>query len=172
MTDTNNSNVPRPQPDDSGSSSEDMWREFEKEHAQELQDVASSRSAKRFERHIKRQRKKALLSVDDLANGAFTDDVPSSGPRDFTHSSVLSSPDDEFVPPDPHHERPRASIAVFAVLFVAGILAIIASTVVSGLTNTLVLVAGVSAVIGGVGLINTRRPHAPGRRDGDDGARV
>ncbi len=65
-----------------------------------LHDVASSRQAKKFEKQAKKREKEALLSVDDLDIGSFTDDArPSrggkkgkqSGPRDFTGSSWLDT---------------------------------------------------------------------------------
>ncbi|WP_022861013.1 hypothetical protein [Bifidobacterium minimum] len=176
MTDFKDTNGSAPDPhsdaNGSGSSSDADWSEFEREHADELRDVAASRSAKRFERHIERQRKKALISVDDLDNGAFTDDIPSHGPRDFTHSSILDAPDDDFIPPDPHHGHPTASVAVFALLFVVGVTAVVASVFLPALTGSLATIGGVAAVIGAAGLIGAHRPHAPGRRHGDDGARV
>lgn len=66
----------------------------------DLHDVASSRQAKKFEKQAKKREKEALLSVDDLDIGSFTDDArPSrggkkgkqSGPRDFTGSSWLDT---------------------------------------------------------------------------------
>lgn len=76
------------------------WAAFEAEHQADLHDVASSRQAKKFEKQAKKREKEALLSVDDLDIGSFTDDArPSrggkkgkqSGPRDFTGSSWLDT---------------------------------------------------------------------------------
>ena len=48
---------------------------FEAEHQADLHDVASSRQAKKFEKQAKKREKEALLSVDDLDIGSFTDDA-------------------------------------------------------------------------------------------------
>ena len=93
------------------------WAAFEAEHQADLHDVASSRQAKKFEKQAKKREKEALLSVDDLDIGSFTDDArPSrggkkgkqSGPRDFTGSSWLDTDnvmdaydDGGFTPPIP-----------------------------------------------------------------------
>ena len=51
------------------------WAAFEAEHRADLHDVASSRQAKKFEKQAKKREKEALLSVDDLDIGSFTDDL-------------------------------------------------------------------------------------------------
>lgn len=51
------------------------WAAFEAEHQADLHDVASSRQAKKFEKQAKKREKEALLSVDDLDIGSFTDDA-------------------------------------------------------------------------------------------------
>lgn len=61
---------------DTGSNAGDDldWAAFAAEHANDLQDVERSRNARRFEKHAQRKEKEALLSVDDLDAGTFTDD--------------------------------------------------------------------------------------------------
>ena len=105
------------------------WAAFAAEHANDLQDVERSRNARRFEKHAQRKEKEALLSVDDLDAGTFTDDkVPlhQRGPRDHGGRSWLDTDDvmdeygDDFVPPNPKIGRVNASKLVFWILLVAG----------------------------------------------------
>ncbi|WP_314686748.1 hypothetical protein [uncultured Bifidobacterium sp.] len=172
MTDLNNSNrggdgSPSEEPDEE-------WARFERSHEDDLRDVAGSRAAKRFERHARRQKRKALLSVKDLDDGSFTDDLGAGrGPRDFTGPSILDAPDDDFTPPNPSLGRPRTSLLVFAVLLVAGIAGVIAAAFLPSLAGALGTICGTAAVIGGAGLLIMRREsRSPGRDPDDDGARV
>ena len=109
---------------DTGSNAGDDldWAAFAAEHANDLQDVERSRNARRFEKHAQRKEKEALLSVDDLDAGTFTDDkVPlhQRGPRDHGGRSWLDTDDvmdeygDDFVPPNPKIGRVNASKLVF-----------------------------------------------------------
>ena len=107
------------------------WAAFEAEHQADLHDVASSRQAKKFEKQAKKREKEALLSVDDLDIGSFTDDArPSrggkkgkqSGPRDFTGSSWLDTDnvmdaydDGGFTPPNPDLGPVKASTVLLTV---------------------------------------------------------
>ena len=100
MTDLNNSNDDEERPNDAshggGSPMDDLdaaWAEFADSHADDLKAVERSRSAKRFEKHAQRREKEALLSIDDLDQGTFTNDAPANGrgPRDFTGSSWLDT---------------------------------------------------------------------------------
>ena len=118
MTDLNNSNDDEERPNDAshggGSPMDDLdaaWAEFADSHADDLKAVERSRSAKRFEKHAQRREKEALLSIDDLDQGTFTNDAPANGrgPRDFTGSSwldtdrVMDRYGDDFVPPNPEN---------------------------------------------------------------------
>lgn len=172
MTDLNNSN--RGDDGSPSAGSDEEWDRFERSHQDDLRDVAGSRAAKRFERHARRQRRKALLSVKDLDDGSFTDDPGAGrGPRDFTGPSILDAPDDDFTPPNPRLGRPRASLLVFGVLLVAGIAGVITAAFLPGLAGLLGTVCGTAAVIGGAGLIILRREGGSPHRDpDDDGARV
>ena len=103
-------------------------------HADDLQAVEHSRSAKRFEKHAQRREKEALLSIQDLDQGTFTDDTPQGrGPRDFTGSSWLDTDSvmdrygDDFTPPNPSIGHVKISKLVFWVLLIAGVAGIIAS---------------------------------------------
>ena len=85
MTDLNNSNDDEERPNDAshggGSPMDDLdaaWAEFADSHADDLKAVERSRSAKRFEKHAQRREKEALLSIDDLDQGTFTNDAPAS----------------------------------------------------------------------------------------------
>ncbi len=178
MTDPKNSNDDQQRP--STGDSDDAWKEFEQGHADDLDDIARSREAKRFERQAKR--KERLLSVNDLDQGTFTDDTGEdhSGPRDFTQSSWLDTDDimdriggDDFVPPNPVIGRIPVTKLVFWALFVTGILGVILSVFIPALTGILGTVFGVCALLGGAGLIVGRRGHTRENADIiDDGSRV
>ena len=85
MTDLNNSNADEERPnaapnggEGASSNADDLdaaWAEFASSHADDLQAVEHSRSAKRFEKHAQRREKEALLSIQDLDQGTFTDDI-------------------------------------------------------------------------------------------------
>ena len=158
------------------------WAAFAAEHAADLDDVASSRSARRFERHAQRKEKEALLSVNDLDAGTFTDDaIPlhQRGPRDHVGTSWLDTDDvmdrygDDFVPPNPKIGHIKTSKLVFWILLIVGVVGIIGSVFVPALAAILGSVFGVCAVVGGAGLIMQHKGHTETRSDPfDDGARV
>ena len=144
---------------DTGSNAGDDldWAAFAAEHANDLQDVERSRNARRFEKHAQRKEKEALLSVDDLDAGTFTDDkVPlhQRGPRDHGGRSWLDTDDvmdeygDDFVPPNPKIGRVIASKLVFWILLVAGVAGIIASVFVPALATFLGSIFGLCALVG------------------------
>ncbi|MCH9276865.1 DUF308 domain-containing protein [Bifidobacterium amazonense] len=187
MTDLNNSNGgdERPNPTPNGGDDLDgAWAAFAEAHADELKDVEHSRSARRFERHAQRKEKEKLVSVNDLDNGVFTDDLKPlnqriRGPRDNTSSSWLDADDvmdrygDDFTPPNPSIGPVKPAKLVFWILLVAGIAGVIASVFMPTLAALLGTVFGACAVIGGAGLIVQHKGHTQ-TRDGytDDGARV
>ncbi|RBP98205.1 hypothetical protein CRD60_03440 [Bifidobacterium aemilianum] len=203
MTDLNNSKADQPDPKDepeqvagtptpeaagaAGSGEDDLWASFEQEHADDLQDIADSKHARRFERHIKRQKKKALLSVDDLDPKAFTGGSRSKrgknqqgvGPRDFTGTSWLDTDDvmdtygDDFVPPNISLGHFGGSRLVFWILFLLGIAGLIASVLLPNLTPLLGTVFGLFALLGGGGLLLVHKGFSETKDDYcDDGARV
>ena len=126
------------------------WAEFASSHADDLQAVEHSRSAKRFEKHAQRREKEALLSIQDLDQGTFTDDTPQGrGPRDFTGSSWLDTDSvmdrygDDFTPPNPSIGHVKISKLVFWVLLIAGVAGIIASAFMPALAGILGSIFGV-----------------------------
>ena len=169
MTDLNNSNDDEERPNDAshggGSPMDDLdaaWAEFADSHADDLKAVERSRSAKRFEKHAQRREKEALLSIDDLDQGTFTNDAPANGrgTRDFTGSRwlvtdrVMDRYGDDFVPPSPE-------------------IGIIASVFVPALASILGSIFGLCALVGAAGLIVQHKGHRETRTDEfDDGARV
>ena len=188
MTDLNNSNDDEERPNDAshggGSPMDDLdaaWAEFADSHADDLKAVERSRSAKRFEKHAQRREKEALLSIDDLDQGTFTNDAPANGrgPRDFTGSSwldtdrVMDRYGDDFVPPNPEIGHVKLSKLVFWILLVAGVIGIIASVFVPALASILGSIFGLCALVGAAGLIVQHKGHRETRTDEfDDGARV
>lgn len=191
MTDLNNSNADEEHPNaeshDGGnvpsSDANDLdaaWAEFASSHADDLKAVEHSRSAKRFEKHAQRREKEALLSIQDLDQGTFTDDMPQNrGPRDFTGSSWLDTDSmmdrygDDFVPPNPEIGHVKISKLVFWVLLVVGFAGIIASVFMPALAAILGSIFGLCALVGAAGLIVQHKGHSQTRFDEfDDGARV
>ena len=191
MTDLNNSNADEEHPNaeshDGGnvpsSDANDLdaaWAEFASSHADDLKAVEHSRSAKRFEKHAQRREKEALLSIQDLDQGTFTDDMPQNrGPRDFTGSSwldtdsVMNRYGDDFVPPNPEIGHVKLSKLVFWVLLVAGVIGIIVSVFMPALAAILGSIFGLCALVGAAGLIVQHKEHSQTRFDKfDDGARV
>ena len=162
MTDLNNSNADEEHPNaeshDGGnvpsSDANDLdaaWAEFASSHADDLKAVEHSRSAKRFEKHAQRREKEALLSIQDLDQGTFTDDMPQNrGPRDFTGSSWLDTDSmmdrygDDFVPPNPEIGHVKISKLVFWVLLVVGVAGIIASVFMPALAAILGSIFGLA----------------------------
>ncbi|NMM95925.1 hypothetical protein G1C98_0661 [Bifidobacterium sp. DSM 109960] len=185
MTDLNNTNAgdERSQhtPDgETGSGDLDAaWAAFEAEHQDDLNDVAESRNAKRFEKHAQRKEKEALLSVDDLTADSFAKTGATHGPRDFTGSSWLDTDDvmdrygDDFVPPNPKIGPVKKSKAVFWILLIVGVAGVIASVFLPSSTGIIGTVCGVCVLLGAVGLIAQHKGHSETRTDYfDDGARV
>ncbi|WEV70074.1 DUF308 domain-containing protein [Bifidobacterium sp. ESL0775] len=160
-----------------------MWKQFEAEHADDLDDISSSRNAKRFEKRAKREEKKALLSVEDITADSFADGFSSSsskqhGPRDFEGSSWLDTDDvmdrlDDFTPPNPDLGHLDPVKVVFWALLIAGIAGLIAAVFFPRFASILGLVFGLCALIGGVGLLSLHKGHSQTRTDYfDDGSRV
>lgn len=174
------------------------WAAFEAEHQADLHDVASSRQAKKFEKQTKKREKEALLSVDDLDIGSFTDDArPShggkkgkqSGPRDFTGSSWLDTDnvmdtydDGGFTPPNPDLGPVKASTVLLTALLIIGLVGEAVMIFVPGL-NAIPLLGALLNILFGLGVILglgglvakiLNRKDRPGDQGGyyDDGARV
>ena len=170
--------APASKPADLGNLDE-AWAAFEAEHRDDLDDVASSRNAKRFQKHAERKEKEQLLHVRDLAPDSFSRTGSTHGPRDFTGSSwldtdaVMDAEGDDFVPPNPSIGPVKGTKLVFWILLVAGVAGVIGSVFVPALTGILGTVFGVCALIGGAGLIVQHKGHKETREDEfDDGARV
>lgn len=194
MTDLNNTNDDEERPNDEShggvSPSDNLdaaWAEFANSHADDLKAVERSRSAKRFEKHAQRQEKEALLSVNDLDQGTFVGDMPSTGrgPRDFTGSSwldtdrVMDRYGEDFVPPNPKIGPVKLSKLVFWVLLVAGVIGIIASVFMPALASILGSIFGLCALIGAPDSLCSIRDiprHAPTNsmmvRASDDGSHM
>ncbi|KAB7787947.1 hypothetical protein [Bifidobacterium cebidarum] len=203
MTDLNNTNAAdeptTPTPDD-GAKHNDLdaaWAAFEAEHKADLNDVATSRQARKFEKQAKKREKEALLSVDDLDAAAFTDGVRpfhermknGRGPRDFTGSSWLDTDDvidryDDggFTPPNPDLGPVHASTVLLTTLLIIGLVGSLAMILVPALysipvlSSILNIVFGICTVLGLGGLVAKilNRKNRPGDKGGyfDDGARV
>ena len=198
MTDLHNSNAddkrPSEEPSDGAGthasdnndakSLDELWSAFESSHADDLDDVARSRSARHFEKHAERKEREALLSVKDLSRGSFTDDVPDAGqgPRDYDRSSWLDTDDvmdrygDDFIAPNPTIGKVKATTLTFWILLIVGVLGVIATVFFPSFAALLGTVFGACIIIGGAGLLIQHREHDERPRsshtDFPDGARV
>lgn len=156
----------------------DLWKQFEAAHADDLDDISNSRSAKQFEKQAKRQEKKAVLSVTDIRPDSFVNNrsMP-RGPRDF-ENSWLDTEDvmdrfDSFVPPNPSLGHFNPVKCTFWVLLLIGIAGLIAALYISQLTTIMGVVFGLCALIGGVGLLTMHRAYqGPDAHGFNDGAQV
>ncbi|WEV63510.1 DUF308 domain-containing protein [Bifidobacterium sp. ESL0732] len=164
---------------------DEAWKRFEAEHADDLDDISSSRNAKRFEKRAKREEKKALLSVEDITPDSFANGFSASsssskprGPRDFEGSSWLDTDNvidsfDDFTPPNPDLGHLDPVKVVFWGLLVIGIAGLIAAVFFPRFAGIMGLVFGLSALIGGVGLLTKHKGFHQTQTDYyDDGSRV
>ncbi|MBB2955363.1 hypothetical protein FHX77_000771 [Bifidobacterium commune] len=163
---------------DHGRSKTDLWKQFEEAHADDLDDISNSRSAKQFEKQAKRREKKTALSVTDITPDSFVDNTSMRrGPRDF-ENSWLDTEDvldrfDDFIPPNPSLGHLNPVKCTFWALFLIGIAGLIAALYVSQLTTIMGVVFGSSALIGGVGLLTMHRTYrGPGADGFNDGAQL
>ena len=193
MTDLHNSNADdkRPSEDpsnqdhspESGPESDadlqEEWSAFESSYADELNDVASSRSARHFEKHAERKEREALLSVKDLDQGSFADDARprGRGPRDYTHSSwldvdsVMDHSGSDFIPPNPklgHFNRTTFTLWSLLIIGVAGVIATVFFPALAAVLGT---IFGACVLIGGAGLIIQHRDRGGHTSHDDDNDR-
>lgn len=181
MTGNKDSNV-NPTSSNGGANGDDehlQWEEFLSSHESDLDEVARSRSARKFDKAARKAEKKAQFSVHDLKAEAFTRTPPTGrGPRDFSNSSWLDvdetmDGDSTFTPPNPSLGPVSRSGLLFVILLVAGVLGLAAAVLLPSMASLLGTVCGVMTLIGAGGLLARHRGHSETRRDiFDDGARV
>ena len=154
----------------------DDWQRFLDDHADDLGDVARSRTAKKFDRHAKREEKKTVLTVDDLSAEAFTN--AGRGPRDYRSSwldtdDVLDRDGSGFRAPNPSLRGIRTSKLICAAILALGVAAIIVAACCPRIVGVIGLLGALCVLIGAGGLIAQHE----GRDvihddDSDNGARV
>ena len=176
MTDLNNSSNggDARRPDDA--SGHDDWEAFLNDHAGELEDVERSRTAKRFDRHARREEKKTMLTADDLSDEAFTG--AGHGPRDYTSrwldtDDVLDRHGMGFSAPNPSLKGIRVSKLICAAILAIGVVGIIVAACLPHIVGIVGLIAALCVLVGAGGLIAQHE----GRDvihddDSDNGARV
>lgn len=251
MTSSKNTNDPRRDDTERNNSADDNipaggssdnvykdWSAFVEEHADDLNEVARSKSAQSFEKHAQRKAKKlehsirlnkiaelsilessilesSILGFSAAKSSADKTDtnktnktnkfslnnlssrksyiIPqrmqdphvrftnSGGPRDNTRSSwldldkTMEDYGDDFVPPNPQFENISWVTVVLWVLLIAGIAGILSLAFFPGLASTIGIASGIFALVGGLGLLFTRKKHSPYQEDYSDyggGARV
>ncbi|MBT1165671.1 hypothetical protein [Bifidobacterium simiarum] len=173
-------------PDGHGSRPDDeaAWADFMASHSEDLNDVARSRSARKFDRAAKKAEKQARFDVRDLKAEAFAGNGPNAGgfagagPRDHTGRSWLDVDEvmDEgspFTPPNPEIGSVRKATLLFVALLVLGVLCLALALFVPGLSSLFGAAGGVMTLLGAAGLFARHRGHSETRADiFDDGARV
>ncbi|BDR54795.1 hypothetical protein KIMH_09060 [Bombiscardovia apis] len=162
----------------SGSSSDDSWQAFVSAHSDDLSDIESSHTAKRFERKARKDSKKAALKASDLDHSAFVSASSGAGrgPRDFSSSwldtdQVMDQASD-FVPPNPQLGHPSAAIVLYALLSLIGVIGLVAALFAPRLPGILGPIFALCTLIGVAGLISSRKDFRYSKDPGDDGARV
>ncbi|MBW3087365.1 hypothetical protein KIH77_01210 [Bifidobacterium sp. 82T24] len=181
MTGNKDSNANPPSSNDGANDDERrQWEEFISSHENDLDEVARSRSARKFDKAARKaEKKKAQFNVQDLKAEAFAQAPPAGrGPRDFRNSSWLDvdemmDGDSTFTPPNPSLGPISGSGLLFVILLVAGVLGLVAAVLLPSMASLLGTVCGVMTLIGAGGLFARHRGHTETRRDVfDDGARV
>lgn len=169
----------------------DSWEDFARDHADELDSLSRTASARRFEQAArkrerqaaqcmqqaaKREQKRQQNAAQDEANSA---PLTAHGPRDYeTNWLDADATLDHYAPfeaPDPQLEPPHKATIVFSILCVVGVLGLIAAVVIPPLAGLLGGIFGACLLIGAIGLLTRLKS---GRNDSsntnfyDDGARV
>ncbi|BDR53167.1 hypothetical protein KIM372_10740 [Bombiscardovia nodaiensis] len=154
------------------------WQEFLQAHSDDLGDVESSGAARKFERHARREQKKAALKASDLDQSAFVGSGTGAGrgPRDFSTSwldvdSVMDQGSD-FRPPQPHLGHLSGGLLLLWVLTLVGLVGLVAALFLPHLPGFLGPLCALATLIGIAGLISSRPDFRHSRNPGDDGARV
>ncbi|MCI1901577.1 MAG: hypothetical protein LKI93_02430 [Bifidobacteriaceae bacterium] len=182
MTENKNANDSHESPtggsnDNSGTDSD--WQSFLDSHSDDLSDVESSHTARKFERHAKKEEKRRLVDAKDLTADSFAASSGNNaghGPRDFNNSWLDIDDDlgsDNFTPDPPDVGSMKRSTVAFAVITVIGVLGLILVLFVPQVAGLLATIAGLLTLIGAVGLVMQLRGHNETRSSPfDDGARV
>ncbi|WP_101617348.1 hypothetical protein [Bifidobacterium margollesii] len=161
-----------------GSNADAEWADFMASHSDDLNDVARSRSARKFDKAAKKAEKHAQFNVNDLKNEAFVGADHTPGPRDHTGRSWLDVDDvmDEgspFTPPNPEIGSVRKTTMLFVTLLVLGVLCLALAVFIPSLSGLLGATGGVMTLLGAGGMFARHRGHSETRTDiFDDGARV
>ncbi|EFA23877.1 MerC domain-containing protein [Bifidobacterium gallicum] len=165
------------------------WAAFMQDHADDLSDISTSRTAKKFSRkadklehsaqasHAQKEHKQRMLSVDELPDKDFVGGH-TSGPRDFHASSWLdvdqvmddASP---FVPPNPDLHDVHRGRALLWTLLVLGVAAVIIAALLPSWSGIIGLIGAIFVLLGAGGLVAMHHGHDDTKITwDDDGARV
>ncbi|RBP99560.1 hypothetical protein [Bifidobacterium xylocopae] len=156
----------------------DYWGEFLAAHQDDLGDVASSSTARKFERKVQRDEKHAALKASDLDRSTFVGggQGPGRGPRNFSSSWLdtdeIMDRSSDFTPPDPALGPMRGLTLLYSILTVVGILGLVLTLFIPHPPSVLGPVFGLCSMIGIAGLIAGRGDFHQRRAPDDDGARV
>lgn len=165
MTSFNNTNDPSSFDNHDASSNDptfnEQWDSFVQHHAEDFQQIAQSRQAQRFQRHIEHS---AMPST--------------KGPRDYTNSSWLDVDEtmdqfgDTFVPPNPEFKNISWSLVLFWSLVAAGMVGVFIAPILSSFTSQLASISCICFLIGAGGLLERHSRHRKHDDPYDDGARI
>ena len=162
MTEHKNNNAGEQYNSDEGTGSaaeNGEWENFLNSHADELNSLESSRTARKFEKKARQSEKKAALKAEDLRQGSF---VGGAGPRDFRGSSWLDTDEvmdgsSTFTPPDPDLSDLGRSRIVYIIMTVLGLVCFFLTLLIPEWSRLTGILAGLLLLIGISGLIIDRK---------------
>lgn len=171
MTSSKNTNSHNPLPNSENSNAnnsldknfDNSWSQFVSEHKEDFNDLEKSKSAKIFKKRINQAAKPlkniALSDKSDLKKS----DLRKSGPRDNTKLSwldvdkTMDEYGDDFIAPNPHFNNVSITLIVLWSVFILGILGMILSVLVPYLALYTGSVSAFLFLIGGAGLLMSRK---------------
>lgn len=144
--------------------SDGSWEDFVKSHQDDLGSVASSGTARRFERKARRRErresKKSQFDVKDLEGDSFVGGG-GHGPRDFESSWLdvdrVMDQSSDFTPPNPDLSNLGHSRLLFIALTVLGAAGLLASLLIPSWGMLLGSIGAFCLLIGVTGLITGRK---------------
>lgn len=136
-----------------------QWSAFLASHADDVQALDASRTAKRFEKEAakqdrqrhERQRKEAEEQFKQMARSE-----QGRGPRDFETSILDDAPDDHFTPPDPDGSLDHYTRTYLALLIV-GLVLVVLGFVLPRFATVLESTGGMFLIIGILALVMRKR---------------
>lgn len=174
MTTSKNTNDPHPAEQsgnknqngfsNSKKNDDEDWSAFLSEHEDDLKDIINSRSAKNFEKRLR----KAVMPKDISSNKthehkSFFNLRDSRGPRDNIQSSwldvdkTMDEYGDDFIPPDPHFSSLQGTLIVLWLILLLGVAGVFLAAFLPHIASYVGIFSAFCVLIGGAGLLSHRR---------------